>query len=998
MKRAPLVHIFILIAFLVNTFGTIPLAQADEFHLPSSGVMVHVSPEFNPPILKGIKIHPDNPFKFDFILDRGDTPSRLPTNEPLNVKATRLIKYFLASLTTPEQDLWVNLSPYEKSRIIPQSFGQTDMGRDLLAEDYMLKQITASLIYPEGEIGRQFWKRIYEQAQKKFGTTDIPVNTFNKVWIVPEHAKVYEHGNTALVVKARLKVMLEQDYLALSKNQRPTWGHVPEGDVSPSTLPSDPGLNVKAPQGNNGMHTLASQIIREVVIPELEKEVNEGKNFATLRQVYYSLILAVWFKKRMKDSIIGRKYIDQNKVEGIHYDHSIQGLMPSRLPSEIALNVKAPQGKNLTPNDIEFIYQRYLKAFKKGVYNYIKEESDPVTQKMIPRKYFSGGAEMSAAMNTTEIGNILTPEEENQIPDSAQVSMVKVELADVAMTARGANNGHPDRVTKTVLLLTTLATMLWLGVQYVHEKHPNHHSTPTTLTDLLTGEKSQAQEIYEGKVRSPVANGEFVTSTIQAGQCVAVVRIDKKGKMTVGHLYKDSRKNLADLDRETYKFIKISGLKENEIVNLYYVGSGKPLDEVNAIFHNEKIKTYKHNMPLAGQQSAFIYIEKHGNAPWNVEATDGFGETIKYTEGKNGKLEREDNAMTSAGNVTRQIDQLERNFIIELDSKRPIQLFDMRLGDILGEESEGAVYVDQGDPAKFYKIFHKKEEGINELTYLKYLELKNISGVPRVLAWGKMPNDQIWLHLEGIENASSIRVRRLNAVPLSKVWNSISLLKRLEILTRVAEILRDIHDLGISHNDVKPSNIIVNAKGEVMLIDWGIASILGNRQIAGTGDFKAPEDFKIDESDVYSLGRTIYSSILLELSDTQVSKNIDVVASLSKLREEMTMHKAKGRPSMKKVAGYLGQLTAEADTSQGTAKIGHPESKAKVVKGTAMINGGIDLTANRMNLDMDSDKSAVAAPMDMKALENLEIHGLYIKDIEIKPLNNLPELLGVPAG
>ena len=55
-------------------------------------------------------------------------------------------------------------SPYEKDRIIPQSFGLTEMGRDLLAEDYMLKQITASLIYPEDEIGKKFWKRIYEEA------------------------------------------------------------------------------------------------------------------------------------------------------------------------------------------------------------------------------------------------------------------------------------------------------------------------------------------------------------------------------------------------------------------------------------------------------------------------------------------------------------------------------------------------------------------------------------------------------------------------------------------------------------------------------------------------------------------------------------------------------------------------------------------------------------------------------------------------------------------
>ena len=142
-----------------------------------------------------------------------------PDQEQLKQESTKLIKYFLASLTIPEKDLWVNLSPYEKDRIIPQSFGLTEMGRDLLAEDYMLKQITASLIYPEGEIGKKFWKRIYAEAQKKFGTTNIPVNTFNKVWIVPEKAVVYENpkAGTAYVVEAKLKVMLEQDYLSLAK-------------------------------------------------------------------------------------------------------------------------------------------------------------------------------------------------------------------------------------------------------------------------------------------------------------------------------------------------------------------------------------------------------------------------------------------------------------------------------------------------------------------------------------------------------------------------------------------------------------------------------------------------------------------------------------------------------------------------------------------------------------------------------------------------------------
>ena len=84
----------------------------------------------------------------------------------------------------PEDDLWVNLSPYEKDRIIPEAFGQTEMGRDLLAQDYLLKQLTASLMYPEEELGNKFWKRVYQKAQQMYGTTDIPTDVFNRVFII----------------------------------------------------------------------------------------------------------------------------------------------------------------------------------------------------------------------------------------------------------------------------------------------------------------------------------------------------------------------------------------------------------------------------------------------------------------------------------------------------------------------------------------------------------------------------------------------------------------------------------------------------------------------------------------------------------------------------------------------------------------------------------------------------------------------------------------------
>jgi hypothetical protein len=55
-----LLSTLVLIAFVANT--TLPAAYAQEIFLPAPGAMVHLSPSFNPPILKGIKVYPENPF------------------------------------------------------------------------------------------------------------------------------------------------------------------------------------------------------------------------------------------------------------------------------------------------------------------------------------------------------------------------------------------------------------------------------------------------------------------------------------------------------------------------------------------------------------------------------------------------------------------------------------------------------------------------------------------------------------------------------------------------------------------------------------------------------------------------------------------------------------------------------------------------------------------------------------------------------------------------
>src|SRR5580698_5481663 len=126
------VSVLILLCFFVTSEIGNYSVYAQAISLPVPGTMINLSPAYEPILIKGLKVHPENPFLFDFIIDTGTTQPQ----ESLKPEATKLIKYFLAAMTVPEKDLWVNLSPYEKNRMIASNLAQTTMGRDMLAEDY----------------------------------------------------------------------------------------------------------------------------------------------------------------------------------------------------------------------------------------------------------------------------------------------------------------------------------------------------------------------------------------------------------------------------------------------------------------------------------------------------------------------------------------------------------------------------------------------------------------------------------------------------------------------------------------------------------------------------------------------------------------------------------------------------------------------------------------------------------------------------------------------
>jgi hypothetical protein len=406
------------IAFLTQSLCPLVFASSDI--LPPPHQMITLSGSFKPVELVGLKVNPKDSLHFDFIVDKGE--EQLEAGDFKN-ETLRLVRYFLSAMTTPKEDLWVNLSPYEGNRIVPSNFGAMEMGRDLLAQDYILKQATSSLMYPEAEIGKTFWKKIFEQALKMYGTTNIPVNTFNKVWIVPDSADLLETSGTVIITQNHLKVMLEEDYVAKTKH------HVAGSESSADILK----------KSTTDKNQIGSQMIREIVIPALEKEVNNGKNFARLRQIYNALILATWYKKKIYEGILAKSYMNRNKIGGTSIKDN-----------------GSPQF------DADQIYKQYLIAFKKGVYNYIKEDVDAATGSVIPRKYFSGGAYFGNVEPriTTDTSSAMISRLKSKYLSPVLVA-IGLQLLSLNGLAQGTNQSNnfffEDKANTNIVKLVTIA-------------------------------------------------------------------------------------------------------------------------------------------------------------------------------------------------------------------------------------------------------------------------------------------------------------------------------------------------------------------------------------------------------------------------------------------------------------------------------------------------------------------------------------------------------------
>jgi DNA-binding response OmpR family regulator/tRNA A-37 threonylcarbamoyl transferase component Bud32 len=184
---------------------------------------------------------------------------------------------------------------------------------------------------------------------------------------------------------------------------------------------------------------------------------------------------------------------------------------------------------------------------------------------------------------------------------------------------------------------------------------------------------------------------------------------------------------------------------------------------------------------------------------------------------------------------------------------------------------------------RWLEMFIKEARFVSKLDHPNIAHMYHIGNVNEILYFAME-------YIDGVTMADMI-----------KRGDKFNTLKGLNYLITICEALDFVHQNNIIHRDIKPANIMINEKGIVKIVDFGVAKIVDvnkddnkKEELVGSPYYICPEAIEgrpLDlRSDIYSLGASFYHGFTgsppFEGNNTEEVLNKHIKQSLIPLRKK----------------------------------------------------------------------------------------------------------------